>query len=238
MKTRVILKDWFRSSPLLAVALVCSVFAVQDAVGAPVMTVQYTAQVGEFDGITPVSNTVSTLERKNNYKVTNVSSENLPENHLIKLVLPAGANQGVYHAEESSDSWVVQIFANQTVFTGNGESIAPAGNLTFSIYIPDTQPLGSGLAEATAAGNGGTLDFNSVDVTIPVAFPSAYVPLFIQGNAFGFNTLAGKTYHVFHNTNLLEGAWATASFISGNGGAVYVAFDLNQDAGFYKVEEL
>ena len=236
MKSNILIKGIHKRWSVLAMGMICSALAVQHAVAAPLMIfTDYVEQVGELDHLTaPASNTVSALERKHSYKVTNVSAQYIPENYLLELILPAGSSQGVYYAEESTKSWSVQIFANHTVFSGNGDFIGPAENKTFSLFVPDIQPIGTGLAEAVS----GTLDFNTVSIACPIDFPPTTIPLSIMGNSFGFDAAPGKTYHVYFTTSLADGSWSTRMIISGNGANITIPFDLYHDAGFYKVEEL
>lgn len=223
---------------ILATGLVSSAVAVDCAVAAPVMAIMASKQLGQFEWLTSVSNTVTSQEWKFDYKVSNYSSENIPDNNLIELIVPAGANQGVYAALENSDSWDIQIEANRTVFSGDGEFIPVLSNLIFSVFVPEIQPEGTGFLEASAAGNGGTLAFNSVQVICPITIPFNYVPLSIIGNEFSFDTAAGKSYQLYYTTNLAAGFWTTELIISSNGASVLIPFDLDPDAGFYKVEEL
>ena len=165
----------------------------------PVIRVVDTFRVGNYrpdDG----------LERKCKYLVENISPENIDDNNLIEFLLPAGLNQGVIYAKEDTGHWLIEIFENRTKFTGNGEYIGQGGDNTFYLYTPAEQPMGRGFAQALAVGDGtGHLDFNEVEVVVPVLSGSFFQPPTGLTNAV--KTVAGAEHFVVLCSNGTVVAW-------------------------------
>lgn len=173
----------------LSTVLFCFSFLL-DAKADPVMSITYSSAVGDYD-INPENG----LEKKHEYLVANLSPENIQDNNLIIIVLPAGSNQGVVFAEENRGLWTVNIGDDQTTFIGyyTGQYIGVGGDNTFFLYTASDQPMGTGLATAVAAGSAyGTLDFNAVEVPVPLCLPVCFVPPVDLTNAI--KTVAGAEH--------------------------------------------
>jgi hypothetical protein len=148
----------------------------------------------------------SGLETLFSISVANVSSESIQDNNLIQMVFPAGYRQGVFHANEMDNGWDVEILDDCTVFAGNGEFVAVGGNVLFYLYSSQTNGVTTGLATAVAAGDSaGTLDFNAVEVPVPLCLPVCFVPPANLTNAV--KTVAGAEHFLALTSDGTIVAW-------------------------------
>ena len=172
-----------------------------DANAGPVMDITYRSEIADYD-----FNPENGLEKKNDYRVANISPENINDNNLIELFVPSGSSQGVVYAIEDTGHWTVEILENHTKFTGDGEIIGVGGNNTFYLFTPENQPMGTGVASAIARGNaGGTLAFNEVEVLVPLCSPECFIPPAGLTNAI--KTVAGAEHFLALTSSGTVVAW-------------------------------
>ena len=98
------------------------------------------------------------------YTVTNTSPQ-AEHNNMIEFTLPAGTNQGVYDAVAPT-GWLLTINSDNTVFTGNGNYIAPGNQELFELYSTDLN-IHQDYAEADGSGPPDGLTFDPVLVDVP-----------------------------------------------------------------------
>jgi hypothetical protein len=114
---------------------------------------------------------------KGTYSVMN-NPDLLPEhmgdiNNMVEFTVPAGYNQGVTRATSDieGEHWNAQILADKTVFmNGQYPSLHPGDSGTFGI-LSDRIEVANKLASARAAGPPQGLQFNQVEVQVPIPEP-------------------------------------------------------------------
>jgi hypothetical protein len=162
--------------------------------------------------------------------VYNVQNTSPPDsiNNLIQFTLPAGSNQGVYQTL-SPTGWSAQVNSNDTVFSGNGNYIAPGDAVNFRLYSYLTATT-SGSATAI---NGDPEAFNPVMVLVPAvnAAPVVATGTNLTVALPGGAALAGSvTDATLPYGGALTSAW---SVVSGPGGVNFAdASATNTTASF------
>jgi hypothetical protein len=101
--------------------------------------------------------------------------EHMGDKHnMVEFTLPAGYNQGVtgFYSDLNGDQWDALILADKTVFTPQVgyNPLLPGDAGTFGI-ISDRIEVANKLASARAAGPPQGLQFNQVDVQVPIPEP-------------------------------------------------------------------
>ncbi len=171
------------------------------------------------------------------YIVLNTSTPG-DANNLVSFTVFAGADRGVWLARHP-EGWLADILADRTVFSGNGNYIAPNGEHTFELYSRLTRTA-VGVAQAMRSGSP-EFPYVPFPTTLAVAVPAHAPPALALAraatNAFAVavSSADAQTFLLQYRDTLAPTNWIDLARFAVTG-AVTVVTDTNAaPARFYRV---